>query len=87
MYKFGTEEVSEQPYHYGSYEIFEADKESQAYKFISYVNLTSQDSAQLWPQFMYESILKVATDDPEFEFKVRSSGYPIQRDLDELEDT
>ena len=36
---------------------------------------------------MYESILKVATDDPEFEFKVRSSGYPIQRDLNNLEKT
>ena len=26
---------------------------------------------------MYESILKVATDDPEFEFKVRSTPYPL----------
>jgi hypothetical protein len=34
---------------------------------------------------MYESILKVATEDPEFEFKVRTSGYPIIGDLDRLE--
>lgn len=26
---------------------------------------------------MYESILKVATDDPDFEFKVRSTAYPL----------
>jgi ATP-binding cassette subfamily A (ABC1) protein 3 len=36
---------------------------------------------------MYESILKVATEDPEFEFKVRTSGYPIIGDLDRLEQT
>ena len=36
---------------------------------------------------MYESILKVATDDPEFEFKVRSSGYPLSLDIQNVEDT
>ena len=87
MYAFGEEDVAEEPYHYGSYEIYEADTEAQKYKFISYVNLTSKDSAQLWPQFMYESILKVATDDPEFEFKVRSTGYPLSLDIQNVEDT
>ena len=85
VFEFGSTEANEEPFTYGSYEIYEADTENQAYKFISYVNLTSKDAVQLWPQFMYESILKVATDDPEFEFKVRTSGYPIIGDLDRVE--
>ena len=32
--------------------------------------MTAPDASILFPQFMYESILKVATDDPDFEFKV-----------------
>lgn len=64
------------PYSYGSYQIYEADPDSKQYQFISYVNLTSQDSSALFPQFMYESILKEATNDPEFSFKVRNTPYP-----------
>jgi len=30
---------------------------------------------------MYESILKVATDDPEFEFKTRSTPYPLTEEI------
>ena len=44
--------------------------------------MTSQDASVLFPQFMYESILKVATDDPAFEFKVRSTAYPVIRDAE-----
>ena len=39
--------------------------------------MTSPDASILFPQFMYESILKVATDDPDFSFKVRSTPYPV----------
>ena len=41
VYDFGTDDVKQEPYHYGSYEIYEADKEKQKYKFINYINLTS----------------------------------------------
>jgi len=30
---------------------------------------------------MYESILKVATGDPEFEFKVRNTPYPLTHEV------
>jgi len=66
---------------YGSYEIFQADRKNQSYKFVSYVNLTSSDSVALFPQYMYESILKVATDDPNFEFKTRSTPYPLTHEI------
>ena len=36
---------------------------------------------------MYESILKVATDDPNFEFKVRTTPYPLTNELKNREAT
>ena len=81
MFAFGVKEAHEEPYMYGSYEIFEANRLSQNYKFVSYVNMTSSASSILYPQFMYESILKTATGDPEFEFKTRSTAYPVNYEL------
>ena len=66
VYDNGVENSLKEPYMYGSYEFFQANKTSQTYKFVSYVNLTSYASVALFPSFMYESILKVATDDPEW---------------------
>ena len=66
---------------YGSFEMYEANKQNQTYKFVSYVNLTSTASVALFPNFMYESILKVANDDPEFEFKTRSTPYPVTYEI------
>ena len=34
---------------YGSYEMFQANKDTQQYKFVSYVNLTSDSSVALFP--------------------------------------
>jgi len=51
--------------------MYEADLDTQQYKFMSFVNLTSSDASGLYPQFMYESILKVATQDENFKFKTR----------------
>ena len=38
--------------------------------------MTSDSSVALFPQFMYESVLKIATGDPEFKFKTRSRVFP-----------
>mmetsp|Transcript_5012 Transcript_5012/g.6117 ORF Transcript_5012/g.6117 Transcript_5012/m.6117 type:complete len:398 (-) Transcript_5012:700-1893(-) len=81
LYEFGISEAYYEPYMYGSYEIYEANKVNQTYKFVSYVNLTSSASVALFPSFMYESILRVATDDPEFEFKTRSTPYPLTYEI------
>lgn len=66
---------------YGSYEIYQASRAAQEYKFVSYINMTSDAAAILFPSFMYESILKVATDDPEFEFRTRSTPYPVTHEI------
>jgi ATP-binding cassette subfamily A (ABC1) protein 3 len=41
------------------------------------LNLTSQDVAALYPQFIYESILKTATNDSNFQFNVTTQPYPL----------
>jgi hypothetical protein len=61
---------------YGSYLVYEADKVNKQYSFITYVNTTSQDAAGLFPQFMYESILRDALDNQELSFKVKTSPLP-----------
>ena len=81
LFDFGTTEAYKEPYMYGSYEIYQADTRSQEYKFVTYFNLTSAASVALFPTFMYESILKVATEDPEFEFTTRSTPYPLTYEI------
>ena len=76
LFQFGIDVAYEEPYLYGSYEMFQANTETHDYKFITYCNLTSAESVITYPMFMYESILKIATNDPEFEFKTRSTPYP-----------
>lgn len=58
------------PYRYGSYYIFEANNKTKNFKVASFINMTSQDAAALWPQFMYEAIIKTAVGDPRLKFKV-----------------
>jgi ATP-binding cassette, subfamily A (ABC1), member 3 len=77
VYQFGSSKASEQPYLYSSFEVFQANKAKQNYKFVSHVNATAQDIVMIAPQIMYESILKTALDDPSFEFKVTSKAYPL----------
>ena len=45
--------------------------------------MTSIGASILFPQFMYESILKTANNDEDFEFKVRSTPYPVMREIKE----
>ena len=62
---------------YGSYEFFELNSTSHHYMFTTLVNITSPHASILFPQFMLEAVLRLATDDPEFEFKTKSTAYPI----------
>jgi len=41
------------------------------------VNVTAQDVAALVPQFMYESILRTAMNDPNFNFTVTTEPFPV----------
>ena len=74
---YGRNNHTSSPYFNNAYQIFQANKRIQQYKFFTHINMTATDASILFPQFMYESILKVATDDSEFEFKVKSTAYPM----------
>jgi hypothetical protein len=76
VFKKGKESLLP-PYMYGSYNIYEANTKTQSYKFVSFVNLTSQDASALYPSIMYESILRAATKNPEFSYKLRCTPYPL----------
>jgi hypothetical protein len=47
-----------EPYRYGSYFIYEANKANMTFKVANLLNITSQDVSAFFPQFMYEAILK-----------------------------
>lgn len=64
-------------YNGGGYLIYQANLTSNTYRVINYVNTTSQDIAAAWPQFMYESILRTATGEPDFQFKLVTKPYPV----------
>lgn len=65
------------PYRYGSYFIYEANNNTKQFKVSNFVNTTSQDALAFYPQFMYESILKTSTGNPNFKFKVTNTPFPI----------
>jgi hypothetical protein len=66
-----------QPYRYGSYQIYQADGVNQNWQANVQLNLTSQDVTALYPQFLYESILKTATNDSNFNFAVTTQPFPV----------
>ena len=43
----------------------------------SYINTTSQDVTAAFPQFMYQSVLKTASSNPNFNFTVVNSPFPV----------
>ena len=65
------------PYRYGSYNVFQANKEDQQYQVNTYLNVTSQDATALFPQYMYTAILRNALDEPDFQFNVTTTPFPV----------
>ena len=62
---------------FGSFEFFELNSTSNKYMFTTLVDITSPHASILFPQFALDAILKVATRDPEFEFRTRSTPFAI----------
>ena len=67
------------PYRYGSYFMHTADNSSKMFKFATYVNTTSQDSSAFLPHFMYQSILKAATGNPNLDFVIENAPFPLTK--------
>ena len=69
------------PSNYGAYHFYKSNKTSLQYQFATYMNTTSQDVVAYYPQFMYESILRSALDDPNLVFSTTSKTYPVTKIL------
>lgn len=65
------------PDRYGSYQIYKADANTMQFYINSYINTTSQDATAAFPQFMYQSVLKTASGNPNFNFTVVNSPFPV----------
>ena len=74
------------PYRYGSYQIFSANKNQNLYQIVNYLNVTSQDVTAMFPQYMYQAILRVATGDENFNFDVTTTPYPIYQAFKDIEE-
>ena len=74
------------PYRYGSYQIYQANKKSNLYSIVNFLNVTSQDVTAMYPQYIYQSILRVATGKPELNFDITSTPYPIYQKFKDLEE-
>lgn len=67
------------PYRYGSFYVYEADNKSMNFQAAVWLNLTSQDVAAIYPEFMYESFLQAAV--PGISYKVTTTPYPVTQKL------
>ena len=76
IYEYCKNDAIEKPWSLGSYQFYEMDEDIHRYKILTHVNATSPHSPGLYPQFIIESVLKTAFDDPDFEFKVRLTSMP-----------
>ena len=66
-----------EPYRYGAYSVYQANNDTMTYQINSYLNLTSQDVTAMFPQWMYEAVLKTATGNKDFEFQVTTEALPL----------
>ena len=65
------------PYRYGSFQFYRANKAQNLYEAIQYLNVTSQDVSALYPHYIYNAILRVATDQADIEFDLTTTAMPI----------
>lgn len=64
---------------YGAYFLYEMNNSTKQFKVGTLVNITQTNAAAVYPQFMYESVLKLATGDPKLKFTVVNSPWPISQ--------
>ena len=65
------------PYRYGSYQIYQANRKNHTYAFTTFLNITSQDVAALYPQWMYQSIIANAANSPDLKYEVTTQPFPV----------
>jgi hypothetical protein len=58
-------------------QIFQANNQTHQIQANIFMNLTSLDTAILYPQFFYESLFKTTFNDPDFEFRLTTAAFPV----------
>ena len=74
------------PYRYGSYNIYEANRVTNTYQVVNYLNITSPDVTAFYPQYLYTAILRAALDDPDLNFNVTSVPFPVYQKFKDYEE-
>ena len=64
-----------EPFRFGSFQIYKADSLNLDFQVNMFVNATSAMSVPYFSQYIYQSILKTAK--PEIEFNVSTVPFPI----------
>ena len=76
VYEF-RDSVPLYPYSYGSFELFQANRENHQIQVNTFLNITSQDVTGIYPQYLYQALFKTQMNDPDFEFNLTTAPYPI----------
>lgn len=76
MYKDSVKAHEVFPYRYGSYYIYEANNATNQFKVATFINITSNEVANFYPQYVYDAILKCATGNKDFIFKTTNVPFP-----------
>ena len=64
------------PYRYGSYYIYEANNITNQFKVATWINITSNEVANFYPQYIYDAIIKSASGLEDLIFKTTNIPFP-----------
>lgn len=75
-------------YRYGSYMIYEANNQTKQFKVAVLMNATSHDVAAMFPEYMYQAILKTASGNPDLKISSKIVPFIIDplKQRDEVEE-
>lgn len=65
--------------------MFKANKLTNLYQIVNYLNVTSQDVTAMYPQYMYTAILRVATGKPDLNFNMITTPFPVYQLMKDYE--
>jgi len=83
-YSFNTRGVD--PYRYGSLFIKTLDTKAKLYEYVIFCNISSQDSAGAFVGIFTQSVMRIATGNPNFKIKFANSPLPLSYEVRNRED-
>ena len=65
------------PYKYGSFQLFQANRNNHQIQINQFLNITSQDVSGIYPQYLYAALFKTQMNDPDFDFNLTTAPFPV----------